>query len=68
MASRKFYIIDNTQGESDGVIKNKNKEVVGYAYNQPAPVGSYIECSLDGHWIVTDEDYKLLNKYKKNEK
>ena len=67
MASRKFYIIDNTEGQSDGVIKNKNKEVVGYAYNQPAPIGSYIECGLDGYWIVSDEDYKLL-KQKKNEK
>ena len=66
MSSRKFYIIDNPQGQSDGVIKNKNKELLGYAYDQPAPVGSYIECSLDGYWIVSDEDYKKLKKIKKN--
>jgi len=67
MSSRKFYIIDNTQGESDGVIKNKDKEVIGYAYNQPAPNGTYIECSLDGHWIISSEDYKVLKQKQCND-
>lgn len=64
MASQKFYIIDNPEGNSDGVIKDRNKDVVGYAYNQPAPVGSFINCSLDGHWIITDEELKEYKQLK----
>lgn len=67
MSSRRFHIIDSQVGKFDGLIKNKNKEIVGYAYNQPAPNGTYIDCSLDGYWLVSDEDYKIIKKYK-NEK
>lgn len=66
MASQKFYIIDNPDGTSDGIIKDREKNQIGLAYQQEAPVGHYISCSLDGYWIVTDEDYKLIKQLKKD--
>lgn len=65
MATSKFYIIDNPEGNSDGLIQTREKENVGYAYNQEAPVGMFINCSLENHWIITDEEYKLLKELKK---
>ena len=65
MASAKFCIIDNPNGQSDGVIKDREKNVIGNAYNQTAPVGTFINCSLDGYWVITDEEYKEFNKLKK---
>ncbi len=65
MATSKFYIIDNPNGQSDGIIQTREKENVGFAYNQDAPNGTFINCSLENHWIITDEEYKLLKDLKK---
>ena len=65
MATSKFYIIDNPNGQSDGIVQTREKENIGFAYNQEAPVGTFINCSLDNHWIITDDEYKLLKEIKK---
>ena len=60
--------MDNPSSASDGIIKVDRGEA-GLVWNQKAPDDSdYISGKLTNHWIITDEDYKLLNKYKKNEK
>lgn len=65
MATQKFFIIDNTDGTSDGVIKDREKNEIGLAWQEEAPVGHYINCSLNGYWIISDEDYKKLKELKK---
>ena len=65
MATRKFFIIDNPNGGSDGVIQTREKENVGFAYNNEAPNGMYISCSLETHWIITNEEYKQLKQCQK---
>lgn len=68
MATTKFYIVDEYNELSDGRIVSREKVTIGQAWNQPAPDGIYINCSLEGHWIITDEEMKLLNEYKKHER
>lgn len=67
MATSKFFIVDNPEDGSDGVIQSRTKDIVGLAWNKPAPDGGYIKCSLDGYWLVSEEDYKKLSKLKKHE-
>ena len=71
MATQKFHIITNPSGESDGIIQLRTKENVGFAfheignaYNQDAPDGTFINCSMQDHWIINEEDYKLLKQTK----
>ena len=64
MATQGFFIIDNPDKTSDGVIKSKDKEVLGLAWQQEAPVGNFITGKLDGYWIITDEEYKQLKNGK----
>jgi hypothetical protein len=59
-ATSKFFIVDNPDGLSDGLIKSRNKETIGIANNYDAPDGMYIKCSLNKYWIISDEDYKKL--------
>lgn len=68
MASQGFFIIDNRENISDGIIKSKSKETLGLAYQEEAPEGHYIVGKLKGYWIITEDEYKLLNKIKKDEK
>jgi len=68
MASQKFAIIDNPNGDSDGIIKGRDKQVIGRAWNQDAPNGKFINCTLQDYWIVSEEDYKLIKEYKKHGK
>lgn len=68
MATQKLDIIDNHEDFSDGLVYTRDKELIGYAYQNEAPVGHYIAISLDNHWIITDEEYKLLKEAKKNKK
>jgi hypothetical protein len=64
MATKGFYIVDTNDGISDGVIYDREKNVVGRAWQQEAPVGNYISGKLDGYWIISDEDYKKLKQTK----
>lgn len=68
MATKRFYIIDNELGESDGIIQTSDKSNVGIAYNKEAPTGMFIDCYLEDRWIITDEEYKLLKEAKKENK
>jgi len=68
MASQKFYVIDNHENNSDGIIKDREKNKIGLAWIQDAPDGHFINCSLDGYWIISEEDYKEYKTLKKNEK
>ena len=65
MATRKFHIIDTEDGLSDGIIKSPDKRELGRAWQNEAPIGYFITGNLNNHWIITDEEYKLLNKAKK---
>jgi hypothetical protein len=65
MSTQKFYIIDSHNEDSDGIIKDREKNEIGRAWNQLAPEGTFINCSLNGYWIISEEDYKLLKQVKK---
>ncbi len=65
MATTRFYIIDNNEPNSDGVIKDREKNQIGLAWIQDAPNGKFINCTLQDYWIVSEEDYKLIKEYKK---
>jgi len=64
MATQKFAIIDNNESSSDGIIQDREKNNVGLAWIQDAPNGHFINCSLDGYWIVSEEDYKKIKQLK----
>lgn len=64
MATTKLFIIDTKDGISDGLAQTPDKKNIGRAYQQEAPDGYFITIKLEDHWIVTDEDYKLIRKYK----
>lgn len=66
MATSKFFIVDNPEDDSDGLIQSREKEIVGRAWNKDGPT-NYIDATLEGYWIIPDEDYKLLREYKRNE-
>lgn len=67
MATSKLHIVDTNDGVSDGIASSPDKRTLGRAYQNDAPVGHFITVKLEGHWIITDDEYKLLNKAKKNE-
>jgi hypothetical protein len=64
MSTTKFYIVDDPNQPLAGIIKDREKNPIGRAYQQEAPEGHFINCSLDGYWIVSDEDYKKLKQIK----
>lgn len=68
MATTKLHIIDTHDGISDGIAQTPDKRNIGRAYQNEAPIGYYITVQLDDHWIITDEEYKLLNKIKRDGK
>ena len=43
---------------------DREKNTIGDAYNQEAPNGTFINCSLKGYWIISDEEYKQLKGFK----
>ena len=63
MASKRFYVID--EGDR-GIIQSREKENIGFTYVKDAPVGNYLDCYLENHWIISEEDYALLKEAKKN--
>ena len=65
MATQKVFIIDTHDGISDGIAQTPDKQNIGRAYQQEAPDGHFITIKLEGHWIVTEEDYKLISKIKR---
>lgn len=65
MATQGFFITDNKDDISDGIISDREKNKIGLAWQHEAPVGHYISGKLDGYWIISDEDYKLLKEIKK---
>ena len=65
MATQKFFIIKNTSGTSDGIVQMLDKGNIGSVYKYEAPDGHFFKVSLDAHWVITDEDYKLLRDLKK---
>jgi len=65
MATSKIHIIDTNDGISDGIVQTPDKRNIGRAWQNEAPVGHFISVSLEGHWIITDEEYKLLGLAKK---
>lgn len=65
MATSKIHIIDTNDGISDGIAQTPEKKNIGRAYQSEAPNGYFITIKLEDHWIITDEDYKLLNKHKR---
>lgn len=64
MASQKFHIIDTENEMVDGVITSPDKKKLGVTWINDGPYGNFITGQLDGYWIITDEDYKLLKKIK----
>lgn len=67
MATSKLFITDTSDGISDGIVKNPDKEEVGRAWQHEAPVGNYIVVKLNNFWVVSEEDHKLIRQ-KKNGK
>lgn len=65
MSTQKLYIVKN-YGESDGLVKTRDNVVIGEAWNKEGPEDKYITISLNKHWIITDEENKLLTKLKRN--
>lgn len=65
MATRKFHIIDTENDQADGVIASPDKRRLGLSWINDGPYGNFISGQLDGHWIITDEEKKLLDEYKK---
>ena len=65
MASQGFFIIDNKDNISDGIIRDREKNNIGLAWQHEAPVGHYISGKLDGYWIISEEDYQKLKEHKK---
>jgi hypothetical protein len=65
MATSKIHIIDTHDGISDGIVQTPDKRNIGRAYQNEAPVGYFITVSLEGHWIITEDEYKLLSKLKR---
>lgn len=64
MATRKFHIVDTEEEIADGIVKSVNKETIGLAWQNEAPVGYFITVQLDGYVIIKDEEYKLLKNKK----
>lgn len=65
MATSKIHIIDTEDGISDGIVQTPDKRNIGRAYQNEAPTGYFITVNLQDHWIITDEEYKLLSKVKR---
>lgn len=65
MASSKFFIVEKENCAFDAVIQSLDKKDIGIVIQCEAPVGHYLKCNLDKHWIVTDEEYKLIKQLKK---
>lgn len=65
MATSRFYIIDTPEESTDGIIQTREKVNVGVAYSQEAPDGTFINCTLKDHWIITDEELKEYKQLKK---
>lgn len=72
MATQRLMIVkyhEKTQPKHpDGQIKAKDNGIVGAAWNKQGPDEKYIDCVLKGHWIVTEEEKKLLDKAKRDER
>lgn len=68
MATKTFFIIKNNSDISDGIIQTLDKENIGNVWKHEAPIGHFFKAKMNKHYIISEEDYKLLNKYKKNEK
>lgn len=73
MATKNFFSLstkdtaDNTP--ADVVLVGKDKKKLGEAYKKTAPSGrTYLVCKLDDHWIITNEEYKQLKLYGKQQK
>ena len=62
MATSKFFIIDNPNEDSDGIVQLRTKENVGRAWNQEAPNGMFINCTLENYVIISKEEYNELKK------
>jgi hypothetical protein len=65
MATSRIHIIDTQDGISDGIVQTPDKRNIGRAWQNEAPVGHFITVSLEGHWIITEDEYKLLSKLKR---
>lgn len=65
MATSKLHIIDSNEENIDGAVYTPDKRKVGVAWQNDAPTGYFITLQLDNHWVITDEEYKLLKQLKK---
>jgi hypothetical protein len=65
MATSRIHIIDTQDGISDGIVQTPDKRNIGRAWQNEAPVGHFITVSLEGHWIITEDEYNLLSKLKR---
>jgi hypothetical protein len=68
MATQGFFIIDNLEPPYNGIIKDKDKNILGKSWQEEAPVGHFINGKLEGYWIITNEEYKQLKKYEQERK
>lgn len=62
--TRSFHAVSSLDIESsgDGSIRGKDKKELGVFFIKHSPSGrKYLECKLQGHCIISDEEYK---KYK----
>lgn len=56
------YESDNPK-HPDGMVSDREKNPIGGAWNMAGP-SPWIKIQLKNSWVVTDEDYKLLQKVK----
>lgn len=65
MATQRFHITDTERDDADGIIQDREHNHIGLAWQNDAPDGHYITGQLEGYWIVSEEDYKLLKEAQK---
>ncbi len=71
MATQSFFVLNGQDAgcEAEVILKDKNKEELGTGKKWTAPSGrKYIVVKLYKNWIISEEDYKLLKKYKNESK
>lgn len=67
MATQSFFVLNgvDVNSQAEVVIKGKDKEELGAGVKMESPEGrKYVVAKLDGYWIISEKDYKILRKIK----
>ena len=70
MATQSFFIVNTNdcseEVNADAIIKGKDKKLLGEGYKKEAPSGrKFFVCKLNDYWIITNEEYKQLKLWQK---